>query len=905
MSLEQKKIKEAFKFALRDIHAEISEKKIGVRIKAIQFLLPVSHRLTGEIQRYTYCEKGTLDEYVKATKDFVFESDENEVEVKRSLYYSKFRDPFKYKSYGDTSWECVSNISFPTDEDFDFNSDQVPIKESDRVRLKNLNLDEVRKFWEEWNEVLKNKKYGYSSLWTYILIRKENIKEDDKNDEGFISSAFVVFDGCLESSTEEHKLQSITNKRVQDALYRLTLDLFNLEIYSQATRAAISQVMARNMSHNIGSHVLSKFKDKTDLQNFNSLAQYIGENYAYLYKNKELEKNEQFAYFNEYLKNRMDFLADIATSDPVMKNVMLLKNDIFKGFDRNRILLNRISGISDKDLKFKILLKKEGVELEEEDDIPLSMTNDILGCQAFYILLENVIRNVAKHSKAKDSEKQSIEITIDFDDFKYNKSFYEVSIYDNLKRKNSFINKVVVSRNNAFNDAVLNENNQLRYNNLGTIEMDVCAAYLRRLPLTSIEEDEYELLLYKNGKVKKGKVKKNKLPKPKLLFAYNHTHNKDKNEHSLGYKLYIGKPKEVLVIQDDSNDPFKVNNFTKDELFNNGIEIIRSSEISEHTIFNHQILYCHSPFNNELDASVYSSLPKRIVERIDNVIFDNPEEFIKAVWENYAVSNFLQGRSNLKIKNENIEILINGKNKKFEIQKDNVSDAETLLIDNHNKHWKDKDNYLYYDMACGHSKVKKYLGNITEDSLDEYDIPIKAQYLETAFCKILIIDERIQDSIVLNGNSKDKVYSGEGGDTPFYEYFKKQNVIIPDEEEANLNKLNFGTLKTKNSVAYNIKKFISNNTEKLDFCVMHLGVLEKMLNSADTKNSDKINSVLTQLFPNENSRRKLIITSGRGKPNNLPTDIPFVPLALIQNAIETVFDKFVLTRILYNSRRPI
>lgn len=51
-------------------------------------------------------------------------------------------------------------------------------------------------------------------------------------------------------------------------------------VIEQATRAAISQVMARNMSHNIGSHVMSKFKDIKDF-NFDINSdnnQYIGLN---------------------------------------------------------------------------------------------------------------------------------------------------------------------------------------------------------------------------------------------------------------------------------------------------------------------------------------------------------------------------------------------------------------------------------------------------------------------------------------------------------------------------------------------------------------------------------------------------------------------------------------------------
>ena len=269
------------------------------------------------------------------------------------------------------------------------------------------------------------------------------------------------------------------------------------------------------MSHNIGSHVLSKFKDRNDICNIRpSGGQYDGSAYDDLFKPKELRLREQIAYFNEYLKNRMDFLADIATSDPVMENAMLLKNDIFKGFDRNRILLNRISGVSDKDFRFRIVLKKNGEELEDGEDITLSSTNDVLGAQAFYILLENIIRNVAKHSKIKRDEKSGIEITVDVADFPDNPSFYEISIYDNLKKTASEINDIVRRRNEAFDQTVL-ESNKLRDNNLGTIEMDVCAAYLRCQQLTCIEDVGYRVLDESTGELAPSDP-----CAPKLLHAY-------------------------------------------------------------------------------------------------------------------------------------------------------------------------------------------------------------------------------------------------------------------------------------------------------------------------------------------------------------------------------------------------
>jgi hypothetical protein len=682
------------------------------------------------------------------------------------------------------------------------------------------------------------------------------------------------------------------------------------ELALQATRAAISQVMARNMSHNIGSHVLSKFKDRNDICNISpSGGQYDGSAYNTLFKPRELRLREQIAYFNEYLKNRMDFLADIATSDPVMENAMLLKNDIFKGFDRNRILLNRISGVSDKDFRFRIVLKKNGAELEDDEDVILSITNDVLGAQAFYILLENIIRNVAKHSKIKRDEKSGIEITVDVADFPDNLSFYGISIYDNLKKTASEINDIVRRRNEAFDQTVL-ENNKLRDNNLGTIEMDVCAAYLRCQQLTCIEDVGYRVLDDSTGELAPSNP-----CAPKLLHAYGYPLNPEEDEYSLAYKLYVSKPKEILVI-DDGGD-FAVEGLPNEELVNYGILVIKSDQIDGNIIYNHQIRYYHSKLTGDPHSAYVGSLPKRVVGKLDGLTFDTPQDFIALAWEKYAVSHFLKAGA-VKIINAANSRVLKGVKGRLSLAPGETRGTKTIFIDNHNRYWCGKcaqvgdgkdcecksesyggPQYFYYDMACSHSKVASILTHVTSKnfSIKEFTVK-KAEYLEVVFCKVLIIDERIQENVVLNA----KKYYGPGGETNFYRYFAKQNVLIPSMEEANLNDLNFGTLADAGSVSHKIRDFILHKGEDATFYVVHLGILEKMMDSAVRKDEQAVEDILGELFPG-GERKKVVITSGRGKPNNLPKDISFVPLALIQNALETVFDKFVLTKILYNSRK--
>jgi len=817
--------------------------------------------------------------------------------------------------------------------------------------------------WENW-AALMFQIYPFAKS-----VFSENLPIRLSQDLELYSAIFLSFLYDIDASQRQILALRSSKFLASIALTDLVPELYK-NIEKQATRAAISQVMARNMSHNIGSHVLSKFKAKEDILTNNSIQtytaqagktigkkkagvelqlfhQYRGTAYEDLYKNEELRNENQIAYFNDYLKNRMDFLADVATSDPVMENSLFFRSEIFKGFDRNRILLNRISGVSDPGLIFSTELCV-AAELKNTEDIPLSMTNDILGAQALYIILENIIRNVCKHSKPTVRQKQDLIFTIKISDWNKNKAFYEISIYDNLPKKwikkpkrpeDDEIGDLLVKRNTSFTDTILkDEGREVRPTSLGTIEMDVCAAYLRCLPIDTVEKDDYKLEFCGDGRPHGndghqhdlGTVVNNTDPeKPRLMFAYKQPYKKSKNRFTLGYKFYIGKPKQVLVI-DDKDNPFQIAGVDKENLQTYGIVPLRLPELTKRLddgeVFKHQFIYFHSEVE-ALDPKYSASLPKRTVNKLDNESFPSVQDFMGRMWETYAINHFLPNRSSVLIENSstvreiaNIEGHLNNGTPE-------CTSLGRILIDDHNRAWcqgcfvkpnpqcqcrlefyQGPPSLRYYDMACGHSRVRKYREEIRSEFFDGVDLIAKAEYLEVVFSKIVVLDERIQENLV--GKVRKK-YEANDLKTDFYRYFRKQGLVIPlipqpnqTANAADLNAANFGRITNRKDVAYKIKRFITKEVVDAQFCVLHLGLVEKMLDSNAKKNDAAIFGMIRRLFNNiPNFEDKLIITSGRGTPNNLPKEISFVPLAPVQNAIETVFDKFVLTKLLFNARR--
>jgi hypothetical protein len=224
----------------------------------------------------------------------------------------------------------------------------------------------------------------------------------------FTSCGFMFFSNKL----LENKIVDEVRGRLD--VYIRSFDSFKLsqkireEVWYHSIKSAISAIMSRNMSHNIGSHVMSDLIAKMD---YNS--------------------EEELAHFFKYMQNRMDFIAQITTDFPEWTYPAYLNKELMKIFFENYILLNRIGvseGLgaydwSDDDwrkgnMRGKIIVRTCLARLETQsksefkwvineyhmgelsDDLQLAIPGGIVGYHAFYIIIENIIRNSAKHDYA-------------------------------------------------------------------------------------------------------------------------------------------------------------------------------------------------------------------------------------------------------------------------------------------------------------------------------------------------------------------------------------------------------------------------------------------------------------------------------------------------------------------------
>ena len=583
--------------------------------------------------------------------------------------------------------------------------------------------------------------------------------------------------------------------------------------------------------------------------------------------------------FNTYVKDRMDFLADVATSKlSSMEQPVMFYSDLISGINSNTLLMNRISGL-DKNVKFQFDINIEGkekVSISNNNDFPVSMPNDVLGCHAFYIIIENIIRNICKHSSYENLFFK-LRIDINSDEFSnyYHLNVYPVfySKYESINFSNLICNDVgsVIKLSNELNakinDSIL-KNNELRDSALGTIEMDICSAYLRKRDLIVVDDDM--------NKVIKDKFL-NEDGTPNFLYTKVEKFEEDKIiQYCLAYSFYLRKPRQVLIL-----DPASVINWKDEEkkvIEKEGIWLLQpkvnSFVYSEQNLYPHELVVIIGDHNVVFNNNV--SLRQLKLKSIET---DFPNTNEKRTLELYLWRKYFDKKIN--------NIKLNLKNK---IQ---ISD-KTIFLDDHSVEYEKYINCkdVYYETCTHNQTINRFL-NKDLNSDPNYELFLM-KYIESIETKLVVIDERIQS------NLPEPKKGQECNKFNLFSYFNKQKLYLPSKKLGiDLNSPSFGDIEYCESVAFKIKEYISNHLDA-QFIIIHLGVLEKMLKDKNDKSKTRIDELISDLKLN---KEQLIITSGRGKPDNLPLDCKFLPLASVQKSLETLKEKFTLVQLAYNARK--
>ena len=311
------------------------------------------------------------------------------------------------------------------------------------------------------------------------------------------------------------------------------LSVFHFELYGYqkerfALQAAVTAIMARNMSHNIGSHVMPRARADQVRARLERLSPAMDEASRYVTAGVLRDR------LDDYVQKKADFLSEI-TTDPLMSTrPAMFFQDVVLPFLQNPLLMDNLAaneGIrfepSDghaalSRLALKVQVRRAGVTIpisarficekpgcrcqdrdggdagtpgytlrcpanlceslvprvtNSEEDVRIDLPGP-LGEFAFYGFLENLVRNAAKHNR--DRAQNGLTITIEIEDEDGDSGCYAVRIWDSLSRPAAKIDGVLLPEylDGLLRKGFIDPTGQIRREAWGLKEMLVCASLL-------------------------------------------------------------------------------------------------------------------------------------------------------------------------------------------------------------------------------------------------------------------------------------------------------------------------------------------------------------------------------------------------------------------------------------------
>ncbi len=751
------------------------------------------------------------------------------------------------------------------------------------------------------------------------------------------------------SKESEERLELLSN--IMQKLGDITADtifyskLVNGNKDREATKAAISQVMARNTSHNIGAHVMNKLigdLGKLIVNNFKNYSSPIA-----LYEGKTNNTEillSQISIFNNYVKCRMDYLADISFGSPMMQTNKYVYEDLFKNLDEVRLLLEHISGLDN--FVYQVEFKRNGLEFKESseskgvDDLLVAMPNDILGAQALYNIIENIIRNTAKHSDKSTVNNGMVAFTVNFIDDIHESGnlnaykeievknilneFIAVEIYDNipvvgvgrdltieekgeyynktkknLEKFGSKIDELVFLQNKKLNEDIL-QDNKLRTYSLGLVEMDASAAYLRKRDISYINHSSYDIQYddswSRDSELNQGKQDARGTNCRHFLKAFKKTVVKPENDETesyLGYRFFLHRPAVVLLVT-------KILPKNQDELRKHGIWVTKpdefQKELQEGKVYTHEFVVIDASIEfeivnkNSLLEYYKTSLPVRILTEeinLSELIKNGAAEIEKRCWEKWETRKPepLIRSSHATRSSASQAVFL-----------DHLYSTDGSLKDRNEVQgaWEKNKGAMHLEAlsSLAQSKMPQFQ-RITQNGQCKLEITttekfkcyishvneedmIRRKIQEAILNKVIVVDERIQDV------AENRDFMG----ISYKEIYAKMGVIVPD------NSLNLSESSFEN-IGKRLEEFIDREIGTSDFILIHYSILERMYKDEE----------LGSKLENWAERINVVITSGRGTPHNLPQSVRFINLSSVITSFVEVRSKYVINYLLNSSRK--
>lgn len=461
--------------------------------------------------------------------------------------------------------------------------------------------------FKDWNKILFGKKGGEEPLAHYssranLALDLHHFSSNETESPKLIVAVFITAwskIACIDKIKKE-----VHDYCASEAVHILTeiAQHHHTEVERQSRAAAISQVLARTLSHNLGSHSLNRFSRPTELKKVVEDLYFecakkppkewlpgriLGAPVQSMGPTISAQRDEWIAYYNNYLRERMDFLADITTAVPAFEAKTHLVGDLLTGYANNVLLATTIAGDEKFDYQWV-------TDLGDAEDLLVSIPADVLGRHAFYIILENIVRNSAKHGQHGF---HTVDYTVKVEPIETHPGYLKVTILDNHpSRTTDEARQRAAEANGNINATVLGDDGRVRSNAWGMLEMKACAAYLRRVALEDLDEAKYRARMLPPGSNELPQL--SKTDEPPLLEAVS-------EGNRLGYTFYLQRPKDVMVVGSDRESVFGATQGAV--LDQHGVGFMSADAIQENKVIQHALLVVDAR-----DTAVFNAFLHRV-----------------------------------------------------------------------------------------------------------------------------------------------------------------------------------------------------------------------------------------------------------------------------------------------------
>ena len=813
--------------------------------------------------------------------------------------------------------------------------------------------------FEDFANYWKEEEYGQTLVWKYNRIAGET-----SSDDTMIFSIVLLFNHILPEqiledlrSMLDQFILSFSSKKVSEYFHISSKELREREakLNRRSIQYAVSQVFVRNMSHNIISHVMVNLQDKEAIQNIGKMinkGNYTGINLTKEEANSVLSKEYQLAILNKYNSNRCLYLNEATYSVSKFVENINVYSDLFRKLDENRIFLNLISAVDNFKYRFSFL--SQGEVLTKENDIAVMIPGGSLGQQAFYNIIENIIRNTAKHSGNRESKE--VTFTVNFSEYDENidmlgnitalkqflnlysenpemvnlmygsswffkkdidywekilelpQKYYQVEIYDDID-KGMLTEDVVDNLNGRIFGSVI-EKDALRSNSLGILEMKASAAFLRQIDIVQIDPSIPE-----GGEA-------DFIP---FIMAFVHQQGDKK---SIGYRFFMKKVEKYLVICPKEYTLLTDENKNKSSKWKNvGIELISVEDflekIERKESFSHEfVLLLTQEAKEEVGAigeyfysnhkekrenrrkdriSELSLLPERLMyieeDFLSEVGETQIEEFFsQKIWEQWEGIRKEGNKNYLAINTKSIL--------KTKSPFANYDDCKQVVFHNHlysMEDWKNvveeinKDKITVEPLSSAAQRKLPYF-DIYQSSLDNYVAEIRKN--DKYFVTQQLIEAYFNKVIVIDERIQkfaSAPFFTNGNETLYQrDIFDHINVLMPKAEEVDLNNESLS-----DEYIQRIEGFITKNIPESEFLVVHYGLFERIYGKEN--HNEMLNSKLLEW----SKMIRTIVVTGRGQHTleGLPEAVNYLNLSSLLDAFRDNRNKYSINYILNQTRR--